>query len=102
MPYPIRSLVATALLAVTLGGCTAMTGKTLGENSDDASITAAVRWKLARDKAATLTSSDVDTNWGTVYLSGTVGSAAMKRRAVELAREVKGVHEVVDNIKVRA
>ncbi|MBI2460441.1 MAG: BON domain-containing protein [Candidatus Rokubacteria bacterium] len=101
MPYPIRSLVATALLAVIFGDCTAVTGKTLGENIDDASITATVKWRLAREKAAILTSIDVDTNRGTVYLSGTVESAAMKRRAVELAREVQGVREVIDNIKVR-
>lgn len=97
----IRSFVATALVVVLLGGCTTLTGKTLGENIDDASITTAVKWRLAQEKAATLTSVDVDTDRGTVYLSGIVENAAMKRRVVELARQVKGVREVVDNLKVR-
>lgn len=78
-----------------------MTGKTLGGNIDDASIATAVKWRLTRERAATLTSINVDTNRGTVYLSGTVESAAMKRRTVELAREVRGVREAVDNLKVR-
>ncbi len=91
-----------ALMALVLVGCTTLTGKTLGENIDDASITAAVKTKLAGEKATTLTRIDVDTNQGVVYLNGVVENAAMKSRAAELARQVRGVREVVNNLRVQS
>jgi len=90
-----------ALLVALLAGCTAMTGKTAGQNVDDAKITAAVKSKLAAEKLGTVTRIDVDTNLGTVYLTGVVETAAMKPRAVALARQVEGVRQVVDNLKVQ-
>jgi hyperosmotically inducible protein len=93
-------LVLVMVLAVT-AGCTSMSGKTAGENVDDASITASVKSKLAAEKVATLTKVDVDTNKGTVYLTGNVENAAMKARATDLARQVVGVREVVNNLKVQ-
>jgi hyperosmotically inducible protein len=91
-----------ALLVFVLAGCASMTGKTAGETIDDASITAAVKTKLAGEKISTLTKIDVDTNRGTVYLNGNVDNEAMRMRAAELARQVKGVREVVNNLKVRS
>jgi osmotically-inducible protein OsmY len=93
-------LVLAMLVAVT-AGCTAMTGKSAGENVDDAKITAAVKTKLASEKVATLTKVDVDTNKGTVYLTGNVENAAVKARATEIARDVSGVREVVNNLKIQ-
>ena len=101
MRHLFRSmLVLVTVLAVT-AGCTSMTGKTAGENVDDASITASVKSKLAAEKVATLTKVDVDTNKGTVYLTGNVENAAIKARAADLARQVAGVREVVNNLKVQ-
>jgi hyperosmotically inducible protein len=93
-------LVLVMVVAVT-AGCTSMTGKTAGENVDDASITASVKTKLAAEKVATLTKVDVDTNKGTVYLTGNVENAAIKARATDLARQVAGVREVVNNLKIQ-
>jgi osmotically-inducible protein OsmY len=90
-----------ALAVFMLVGCAATTGKTVGQTVDDASITAAVKTKLAAEKVSTLTKIDVDTNRGTVYLTGNVDSAAMKQRAADLARQVKGVKEVVNNLRVQ-
>jgi hyperosmotically inducible protein len=87
-------------LIFSLGGCQAMTGKTAGENVDDAATTAAVKTKLVADKAANLTRIDVDTNNGIVYLNGTVDSPQQKTKAEELAGEVKGVKKVVNNLQV--
>ncbi|MGH7263268.1 MAG: BON domain-containing protein [Candidatus Rokuibacteriota bacterium] len=101
MAYVLRSVSVMAVLVALLAGCTAMTGKTMGENVDDVSITAAVKTKLAAEKVETLTKVDVDTNRGTVYLNGTVDNAAMKARAAELARQVNGVREVVNNLTVQ-
>ncbi len=37
---------------------------------------------------------------GARYLTGNVDNEAMRRRATELARQVKGVREVVNNLKI--
>ncbi|HEV8307414.1 MAG TPA: BON domain-containing protein [Methylomirabilota bacterium] len=100
MRYALRTVSVMALLVFVLAGCQSLTGKTASETVDDASITAAVKTKLAGEKVSTLTKIDVDTNKGTVYLNGNVDTAAMKMRAAELARQVKGVREVVNNLKV--
>ena len=90
MRHLFRSMLVLAMLVSLTAGCTAMTGKTAGENVDDASITASVKTKLAGEKPATLTKVDVDTNKGTVYLTGNVESTAVKARATELAKQVVG------------
>ena len=101
MRYMLRSMLALAVLMAVTAGCTAMTGKSAGENVDDASITASVKTKLAAEKPATLTKVDVDTNKGTVYLTGNVENPAIKARATELARQVAGVREVVNNLQIQ-
>lgn len=93
--------VAVAIMMV-LAACTSMTGKTLGENIDDAGITSQVKAKLAGEKISTVTRIDVDTNQGVVALNGTVTSDEMRTRAAEIARQVKGVRQVVNNLQVRA
>lgn len=90
-----------AALFVGVVGCTAMTGRTAGTNIDDAAITASVKTKLVTDRFRTLTTIDVDTVSGTVYLTGTVPDAAAKDRAAELAREVQGVQRVENNLQTQ-
>jgi len=97
-----RHLALALTLAVALTGCTTLTGRTAGRNIDDAAISAAVKTKLASDKAATLTSVDVDTVNGTVYLTGTVVDAAARQRAAALARQVDGVVAVENNLQARS
>ncbi|HEY3305234.1 MAG TPA: BON domain-containing protein [Candidatus Binatia bacterium] len=92
--------LAVVLLVVALAGCQAMTGKTAGQNVDDANLTASVKANLVADKAANLTRIDVDTNNGVVYLNGTVESPQQKARAEQLASQVKGVKKVVNNLQV--
>src|SRR5262245_23837125 len=67
----------------------------------DATITASVKSKLAREKAATLVKVNVDTNEGVVELNGNVDSERTKQRATELVRQVEGVRKVVNNLKVQ-
>src|SRR5262245_36426891 len=100
MRYLLRSVLVLMLLVGVTAGCTSMTGKSAGTNVDDTTITATVKEKLAVEKISTLTKVDVDTNRGTVYLTGNVKTADMKTRATEIARQVAGVHEVVNNLKV--
>jgi osmotically-inducible protein OsmY len=57
----------------------------------DASITMAVKSKLAGEKLATLAKVDVDTRDGVVKLNRTVDSNVTRDRATPLARQVDGV-----------
>ena len=101
--FLIPAVLVVAFLATTLGGCDSGSGRRVGQNVDDASITAAVKAKLAAEQGATtLTGINVDTSGGTVSLSGTVDSEAMKLRAATLAQQVDGVTRVVNNLQVRA
>ncbi|HZP37667.1 MAG TPA: BON domain-containing protein [Methylomirabilota bacterium] len=99
-----RAGLALALLAVIVlaAACQSTTGRTLGENIDDSSITAAVKAKLAAEQIGTLTRIDVDTNQGVVALNGTVKTPEMRTRAEQIARDVKGVRDVVNNLRVQA
>jgi hyperosmotically inducible protein len=104
MRNAIRSLTILLCLGVAPGlsvvSCTALTGKTAGQNVDDATLTAQVKSKLAAERLASLTRIDVDTERGTVYLNGNVDNAASKTRAEELANQVSGVRKVVNNLQV--
>jgi len=99
-----RGGAGLAVLAVVLllAACQSTTGRTLGENIDDAGITTTVKAKLAAEKIATLTRIDVDTNQGVVALNGTVQTESMKVRAEQIARQVKGVRDVINNLRVQA
>lgn len=103
MRHSFRFLSVAALLITLLVGCSYLTGKTAGQNIDDATVTASVKAKLAADQdASTLTRIDVDTNKGTVTLNGVVADAATKERAAELAKKVSGVQKVVNNLQIQA
>ena len=93
------TIVSMALVAAV--GCRSMTGQSLGTNLDNATTTAEVKAKLAADKLQNLTWVGVDTNAGTVYLTGTAATEAQKARAADLALQAAGVKQVVNNIKVQ-
>ena len=78
-----------------------MTGETAGENVSDASITSAVKAKLAGERMGTLTQVNVETVRNTVYLTGVVPTADDKARATEISRGVNGVKDVVNNLQIR-
>lgn len=91
----MRSPQRAALgIAISLALLTAACGPS------DASIGTAVTAKHSADdmvKAAAIT---VDAKNGIVTLAGTVDSEAVRQRAVELARQVRGVSSVIDSIGV--
>lgn len=66
----------------------------------DAGITAKVKTKFLGDTGVSGLKIDVDTKNGVVTLTGTVPTAAEKRRAMELAKATDGVKSVVDRLKV--
>jgi len=96
--------LALALLLSLVGAQAAMTAADKSEKVeqyvDDVAITTAVKAKLAADKIKTLVRVSVDTIKGVVTLTGTVESADQKKHAEEVARGVKGVSKVVNNLQI--
>jgi len=98
-----RSLSGFVVVFALFGliACQSMSGKTAGQTVSDASISTAVQSKLTADRISNFTRVDVDTERGTVNLSGVVQSAEQKARASELARQVNGVKRVNNNLQVQ-
>jgi hyperosmotically inducible protein len=94
-------LLAIILVILSVAGCQAMTGRTAGENIDDATLTSYVKTKLAGDKISSLARVDVDSTSGVVSLNGVVESADQRARAQELASQVSGVKKVINNLQVQ-
>jgi len=83
-------------------GCVTLTGETAEENYRDTTITTAVKSQLVvNERVGTLRSIDVKTIKGTVYLGGTAASTAEKERAEQIAWNIDGVEDVVNEITVK-
>jgi len=98
-----QRLAGAALLAVAVGACSVVEGKQSGEAyMDDASITTRVKTSLASDVGLTPANQiHVETSNRVVQLSGFVDSAAHKAQAESVARGVKGVDSVENNIIIQ-
>ena len=66
----IQTFLSIAVVMVLLVGCQSMTGQTSGDYVDDASVTAAVKTKLANQQPSTLSRVEVETVKGVLRLSG--------------------------------
>jgi len=95
-------LVMVGVMAGAVSACESTTGKTMGQNVSDASISTAVQTKLTGDRVSNFTRVDVDTERGIVQLSGVVPSSEQKSRAEELTKQVNGVRRVNNNLQVQA
>jgi len=67
----------------------------------DDTISDAVRVKLAGDQLVGVLNLDVTVKQGVVTLAGSVDHQGLKSRAEKVARKVKGVKQVVNNIEVK-
>jgi osmotically-inducible protein OsmY len=66
-----------------------------------AALTSKIKAKMALDDAVKASDIDVDTEGSVVTLTGDVGSADERRRAVRIATETAGVTKVVNHLNVR-
>ncbi len=94
--------VLSAFLAVSVVGC-ASTSKSegTGEYVDDAVLTTKVKAAIFNEPGLKSTEINVETFKGTVQLSGFVSSQADIDKAVAVARSVKGVVGVKNNMKLK-
>jgi osmotically-inducible protein OsmY len=92
----------TAVVAITAVGCASSPNReSAGEYVDDAVITTKVKAAFAADPTVKATEINVETFKGDVQLSGFVAQPGDAQRAVEVARGVKGVTSVKNDIRVK-
>ena len=98
----VCAFAALAGMTVLSTGCAVVRGQeTTGAYIDDAGITTAVKARMVEDKTVSASSISVETLNGTVQLSGFAKSMAEKSQAESLARGVKNVRTVRNDIVVR-
>ena len=101
----IRTVLAATVAAValvTVTGCAVTRGQeSVGAYVDDAAITTAVKGRFIDNKDVDAASISVETLNGTVMLSGFAKNATEKATAERIARDVKGVKGVKNEITVR-
>ena len=98
----ITRIVIGLLLVALMAGCaSSATQESTGEYIDDSGITTSVKAAIYNDPMLKVGQISVETYKGVVQLSGFVDSAQAARRAVELARSVKGVKSVKNSLVVK-
>ena len=88
------------VLVAGLAGC-ANSGERSGTYVDDSWITSKVKSEMVADKSVKARDITVNTNKGVVTLSGTADTWDESNKAAEIARKVKGVTMVENDIRVR-
>ena len=88
------------VLIAGLAGC-ANTGEKTGAYVDDSWITSKVKSEMVADKSVKARDISVATNKGVVTLSGTADSWEESNKAAEIARKVKGVTMVENDIRIK-
>ena len=102
--YRIRCL-STFFLAMVLlstAGCAGTaTPESPGEYVSDTWITTKVKTALVEDPKVKATEVNVETYKGTVQLSGFVSSTTAMNEAVRVARNIKGVTGVKNDMRIK-
>jgi len=98
---PIATAVFAAAALVLTGCASTPTQESVGEYIDDAALTTKVKASIFNEPTLKATEINVETFKGTVQLSGFVAQPGDITRAGDLARGVKGVKEVKNDIRVK-
>ena len=101
----IRTTLVAAMAAVVLlaaPGCAVTRGQeSVGAYVDDSTITAQVKGRFVENKQVDAAAISVETMKGTVMLSGFAKNVNERTVAETIARSVKGVVDVRNEISVR-
>jgi osmotically-inducible protein OsmY len=101
--YLLTSIFTAVTLATAATGCSVLRDQqSTGSYVDDSVVTTRVKTKFAEDSTVSAMALNVETMKGVVQLSGFAKSPAEKQKAEQLAREVKGVVSVKNDIIVRS
>lgn len=96
------SVVFLTFMLLALGGCASTdTQEGTGEYLDDTAITTKVKAAIFNEPSLKSAEINVETFKGVVQLSGFVSSRADITKAVEIARSVKGVTSVKNDMQLK-
>jgi len=93
--------LALAMLILLVGCASTRSHESTGEYIDDSAITTKVKAALVADKEVSALSVNVETFRGVVQLSGFADNQREISRAVSVARGVKGVKSVKNDLRVK-
>lgn len=103
MTKSLKTMLLIAAFSVGLGACTSTpTQESTGEYIDDTTITAKVKAKFVESKEVSASAINVETFKGVVQLSGFANSRHESDKATEIARHIKGVKSVKNDIRLKA
>jgi hyperosmotically inducible periplasmic protein len=100
-------LIAAAALVGSFAGCATESNNSSARNAsitekvEDSWITTKVKSEFAVDKTVSATNIHVDTNNGVVRLSGVAKSTEEANKAVSIAKGVKGVTSVRNDMQIQ-
>jgi osmotically-inducible protein OsmY len=97
----IHCLLLLVLIATFSACASTRTHESTGEYVDDSVITTKVKGELAEDNFIKSFQISVETYKGTVQLSGFVNSQQAVNKAGDIARSVKGVKSVKNDLIVK-
>lgn len=102
MTKRVATAIFTATVAFTIVGCSSTgTRESTGEYVDDSVVTGKVKAAIFNEPTLKATEINVETYKGDVQLSGFVAQAQDAQKAAEVARGVKGVNSVKNDIRVK-
>ena len=97
----LTTFVSAVILATLLGCASTVKHEGTGEYIDDTVITTKVKAEILEEKGLKSAEINVETFKGVVQLSGFVSSQANIDKAVEVARAVKGVKSVKNDMRIK-
>lgn len=94
-------MIAASVLTTLVACAPTQTREGAGEYIDDSVITGKVKAAFAADPSVKATEINVETFKGVVQLSGFVAQASDASRAADIARSIKGVTSVKNDVRVK-
>jgi len=97
-------LLVAGVFILGIGGCAntpTERNQTISERTEDGWITTKIKSEFAMDNLVRLEAIHVNTDNGVVHLSGVAKSQAEANRAIDIARGVKGVRSVRNEMQVQ-
>jgi osmotically-inducible protein OsmY len=101
LPFLFANIIIAIAVAATGGCASTKTSEGTGEYFDDSWITTRVKATILNEPTLKSSEINVETFKGEVQLSGFVSSEDNIRKAVTLTKEVKGVKNVKNDMRVR-
>jgi len=97
----VSTLLAALMLTTVVGCATNEKSETVGQYVDDSVITTGVKAAILNEPTLKVSEINVETYKGVVQLSGFVASQDSIATAANVARSVKGVQSVKNDIRMK-